>query len=439
MRRPAAAALLALLVALAALAPALATATGPAAAAPADRSRPAGAAVDPAAPETGDSAALGGALAQTGDVAADTVVLRATVQPDGDAAWRIAYRIELTDENTTAAFESLRADIRENSSAYVDRFAARIESTVAVAENATGREMAATNFSVTARRDAFPTSTDYGVVVYTFTWKNFAATPEERIVAGDALAGLFLDSGTVLTVAWPERYEVRTVVPEPDERTDTSVTWRGERNFGPDQPRVTVAPASVLPVGPASLAAAAVVLLGVVGALLLRRRGTFPLVDERDGGGGLAADDGATVPPSGPDDAGTGAEAGATGDASGAGAAADADGATAAADASDPSGAGADADSGDGESDADATPPEELLSPHERVVRLVEDNGGRMKQADVTEELGWSAARTSQVVGDLRDDGTIESFRLGRENVLRLPDADDEPHPGKPDRPGDDE
>jgi len=66
--------------------------------------------------------------------------------------------------------------------------------------------------------------------------------------------------------------------------------------------------------------------------------------------------------------------------------------------------------------------PEELLSPEERVLQLLEHNGGRMKQKSVTEELDWSAARTSQVVGDLRDDGEVESFRLGRENVLKFPD-----------------
>jgi hypothetical protein len=69
--------------------------------------------------------------------------------------------------------------------------------------------------------------------------------------------------------------------------------------------------------------------------------------------------------------------------------------------------------------------PEELLSPEERVLRLLERNGGRMKQKRVTEELDWSAARTSQVVGNLRDEGDVESFRLGRENVLKFPDDDD--------------
>ncbi|WP_284033144.1 helix-turn-helix transcriptional regulator [Halobaculum lipolyticum] len=435
MRSPAAVAF-ALLLVLAGVAPAVAATavpaggpTGPAAPTAADSLAPDG---RPAAPD------LGLGFAQTGDVAADRVVLRATLRPDGDAEWRIAYRIELTDDNTTAAFESLQADVRENRSAYVSRFDSRMATTVAAAENATGREMAATNVSVTAQRNLFPTSTDYGVVAYTFTWEGFAATRGNSVVAGDALAGLFLDSGTVLTVAWPDGYEVRSVAPEADERSETAATWRGERTFGPDQPRVTVAPASALPLRPAYLAVAAVLLVGIGGAVLLRRRGDFPVggdVLDRDGGASAAAD-GASG------DEGAGGTGGADEPADrtrAADATADADGAAESpgdADADD-DGAAAD-DDGDAD-DGDTAPPEELLSPHERVVRVVEGNGGRMKQADVTEELGWSAARTSQVVGDLRDDGTIESFRLGRENVLRLPEADDDPHPGDPDFPDPDD
>jgi uncharacterized membrane protein len=78
----------------------------------------------------------------------------------------------------------------------------------------------------------------------------------------------------------------------------------------------------------------------------------------------------------------------------------------------------------------------ELLSNEEKVLRLVEDNGGRMKQKQVVEELDWTAAKTSQVVGDLRDDEKLESFRLGRENVLTLPDVDLEPNNGDGDSDG---
>ncbi|WP_135806639.1 helix-turn-helix transcriptional regulator [Halorussus marinus] len=71
--------------------------------------------------------------------------------------------------------------------------------------------------------------------------------------------------------------------------------------------------------------------------------------------------------------------------------------------------------------DPDDDMPEELLSNEERVLRLLERRGGRVKQKAIVEELGWTEAKTSQVVGSLREQGKIESFRLGRENVLALP------------------
>jgi Uncharacterized membrane-associated protein/domain len=65
------------------------------------------------------------------------------------------------------------------------------------------------------------------------------------------------------------------------------------------------------------------------------------------------------------------------------------------------------------------------LSNEERVLRLLKGNGGRMKQQQVVTELDWTDAKTSQVVGSLREDEKIEVFRIGRENVLTLPGETD--------------
>jgi len=45
-----------------------------------------------------------------------------------------------------------------------------------------------------------------------------------------------------------------------------------------------------------------------------------------------------------------------------------------------------------------------------------------VKQQEVVSELDWTEAKTSQVVGDLREDDEIDVFRIGRENVLALPE-----------------
>lgn len=68
--------------------------------------------------------------------------------------------------------------------------------------------------------------------------------------------------------------------------------------------------------------------------------------------------------------------------------------------------------------------PTALLSNEEQVLRLLAEHDGRMKQQDVVQQLGWTDAKTSQVVSELREAGEIESFRLGRENVLSIAEED---------------
>lgn len=315
----------------------------------------------------------------------DSTVLRATVAENGTAHWRIEYRLRLDDENATEAFETLRRDIEENTSAYRERFAERMRRTVADAENATGRDMAVRNVTVETGRQQLPQ--EYGVVTYRFAWVGFAAVDDDRIRAGDALAGLFLDDGTALVLAWPDGYHPTDVAPQPDSRGDRAVVWTGPTDFGPDEPRLVVVanatgpgdgangaddppPGSVLPspLPLPALAAAALLAVALGGALLVYRA--------RDGGRSLSSADGSTD--------GTGEATGAAN-----------------------------------------VPSPELMSSEERVLALLESHGGRMKQRTVTEELGWTDARTSQVVRQLREDGKLETFRKGRENVLALPDEGD--------------
>jgi hypothetical protein len=324
---------------------------------------------------SGAGAAQGGSVVpQTGDVDPDGVILRVDVAPNGTATWTIEYRVRLDNENTTAAFDSLQSDVRTNRTAFRERFAARMSRTVAAAGNETDREMALRKVSLTAERRQLPQK--YGVVAYRFEWTGFARVDGSRLVVGDAIGGIFLDAESRLVLAWPANYEATSVSPGGYEDRDSAVSWAGPVDFGPNEPRAVVQPARAGGDGfPIALVAGAVLFIGVVaaGAYVYRRR-------ERGAGeGGAGA-----------------ADHGVTGG----------DGAAATAAAA-----------------ADDEPPEELLSPEERVLRYVRDNGGRVKQQAVVTEFDWTAARTSQVVGSLRDDGRVETFRLGRENVITLPDV----------------
>lgn len=80
-----------------------------------------------------------------------------------------------------------------------------------------------------------------------------------------------------------------------------------------------------------------------------------------------------------------------------------------------------------GDSDTSSTPDRvnaELLSDEERVERLLENNGGRMRQATIVTETGWSDAKVSQLLSAMDDDERIKKLRIGRENLISLPDHD---------------
>lgn len=352
------------------------------------------------------AAPFDGGFAQM-DVEPDDVSIAADVEPDGDARWTVEYRIRLATDEEEQAFAELRADVANDTEAYTTRFRDRMASTAATAESTTGRNMTVSNATVTAERRELPQA--YGVLTYRFEWTNFAAVDGDRLCVGDAVDGLFLDGSSSLIVSWPAEYRLGEASPDPSEVRDRSVVWNGPVDFSTGQPRITVAPAGPLSGVPTAGLVALLAALVVAGGVAYRRR--------------EAADDGAGVIASDESGGTTEGGGGGGGDATDASASA-ADG------GGEGSGGGDESDSGDAGASADSSdaPPvdSDLLSNEEQVLRLVESRGGRMKQKRVAEELEWTAAKTSQVVTGLRDEGDLDGFRLGRENVLSLPDYDPE-------------
>lgn len=328
------------------------------------------------------------AFLQTDEIDPDRVVLEADVDEAGTAVWSIEYRIDIEQEDREAAFEDLAAEIDANESAYLDPFVERMSRTVETAEETTGRSMALENPAAETDRRELPEST--GVVTYRFEWVGFAATDDDALVAGDAVAGLFFEADTRFVLRYPEGYAVESVRPEPDDRGDRSVRWDGPVEFADDEPRVVAVPEDdpTLPAGWLAGGVGLVIVLAGAVWWWLRRRPDEPPAEPTEGTVVSAEHDEATE----------------TGE----------------------------RDDREGPSESSATEaatdvPSELLSSEERVIRLLEANGGRMKQQEVVAAFDWSDARASQVVGELREQGKIESFRVGRENVLRLLDEDEEP------------
>jgi PGF-CTERM protein len=157
-------------------------------------------------------------LASTQTVDPDTVLLRADVAANGTAHWRIEYLVRLDDRNTTDAFESVAADIREDPTPFTDQFTDRMRRTVRAAENATGREMAVTDASI-----AFRTEGDTGVVEQSVTWTGLAAVEGDRLVVTEPFASGF-EPDRQFRVTAPDGYDL-DATPTPDGTSDGAATW----------------------------------------------------------------------------------------------------------------------------------------------------------------------------------------------------------------------
>lgn len=346
----------------------------------------------------------GSGLAQSqAEPETDNTVTRIELRADGDARWTVRVRTRLSTQAEVDAYRTFQERFRNDTASSLDPFRERIRGVVASAAEATGREMRATNFTATTDIQQVPRR--WGVVSYSFTWEGFAAGRESELRVGDTFeGGLFITANDTLAIEGPPGYAVATVDPAPTSQEDGTLTWVGRVDFADRRPQARFVPAdatpgSETPTAPATspgsgpgngdgsgdntgdnpgvgsnvvlaLAGISVGLAAVLGLVLWRR------TRSGDGAGPTA---------------GTGPAAGAGG--------------------------------GDSE-------PAELLSDGERVVRLLENEGGRMRQSAVADRLEWSASKTSRTVSSLAEDGEVEKLRIGRENVVSLADATDSGEPG---------
>jgi hypothetical protein len=323
--------------------------------------------------------------------------VRLTVYENQSARWTFHYERTLSNETERQNFEAFASEFNTNETQLYTGF--RRDSTTLVADgaNLTGREMEATSFS----RHATVTSNlgnTIGIVEMSFTWTEFGVSDGEQIVAGDVFeGGLYLGQQQSLVVSPGPNLQFESVAPEGTQSNSSSlagsdsVTWQGEREFTDNRPQVVFVPATSGAGGVGGQTAdgsnsdgtdettpqsATRWLPGIVGVLVvgavavawyLRNQST---VDSR-----VAADQ----------------ESGTSGDVAD----------TAA--ASQP-----------------AVSDEELLTDEDRVLRMLDANGGRMKQVNIVDETGWSKSKVSMLLSDMEEEGLISKLRVGRENVISL-------------------
>ena len=362
-----------------------------------------------AAPAGGVGPAAQGATDPAVQVEADRVEFRVAVHENGSARWRFRYVRTLDNETEREQFRAYAEEFETDRTEAYREFVRQARGLAAAGTNATGRKMTAEAFrrSAGVGGDCVPTDA-CGTVEMSFRWTAFAREDDDGLVVDDVFeGGLYLGDdqrivfeagdGLRFDAAAPDTYRVSG-----EELADSdSVTWQGPAQFTDRRPRVVFVPAGTAPAGggtdgspagggapgsdPANggvdgvetllVGGVAVVLVGV--ALAFANREDLLATVQSD-------EEAAPVPES-------------------------------AASAPEP-----------------AVSEEELLTDEDRVLDLLEDNGGRMKQVDIVDETGWSKSKVSMLLSEMEDDGEISKLRVGRENIVSLaghePDAAGSPH-----------
>ncbi|MDX1745711.1 MAG: hypothetical protein R3324_07220 [Halobacteriales archaeon] len=315
------------------------------------------------------------AVAQQTQPEADNTVTRIEVYENGSARWTIQIRTRLDTTDRVEEYQAFQSRFEENRSRFLDQFRTRMRAVVANAADVTNRDMSAAAFSASTSIQEVPRR--WGVVTFEFTWTNFAVRTGDTLVVGDAFdGGFFLAANDTLVLTAPNGYAVANAAPSPNEREPASVSWVGREDFADGHPRVEFAPETVgsppetsptdAVTGPPAegvdqtvwiVGGLLALVVAVLGIAVYRyRRGSAPGANRHRS------------------DAGESGKAGV----------------------------------------------EVTVTDEERVRRLLEDRGGRVRQAAVADELGWSASKTSRIIGRMVDAGTVEKLQLGRENLLEL-------------------
>ncbi|MEY7848988.1 helix-turn-helix transcriptional regulator [Natrarchaeobius sp. A-rgal3] len=371
---------------------------------------------NPATPSVADSGDHASVQHPPASIAADgsplspadpSQVIRINLTDDGDARWSIETRFLITDDEEEAIFEEYAAEVAAGNRD-VGYESSQFNAVVDDAAASTGREMTIEDDGwdqpriEEAEAEYDDDDVRIGVVSYSFTWTEFSRVDENRIYFEDSLQGsngswLDLGDGQRLVVESPSGYFLET---------PTDLEWDGPHEFEEGELDIIFVQGSQGPVGLSLEYLLAGLVIVVVGGVLLYR--VWQSADEEDLPDWLPAprspnaeDGSSTLAPTDPD----GGQAIPTDRGH--------------VDPADPSHTSVEFDE---ELDDDVDP--ELLSDEERVLRMLKRNGGRMKQANIVKETGWSNAKVSQLLSQMDDDDAIEKLRIGRENLITLPEVD---------------
>ncbi len=174
-------------------------------------------------------------------------IITVNVNESGTAFWTMEKRLPLTKPELTEWEAAIKTG--QNISRYRDvpEFNDTINQFQRSSQNFSNRSMEIADVNVSF--DTLSTvSGDFGIIRYTFLWKNFSHGDSENIFVGDAFTeGMVLSPASVLIINIPDGYNLIYVSPNYDQREGSRLIWGGTlyRNFSRGEPDLVLSRSNV--------------------------------------------------------------------------------------------------------------------------------------------------------------------------------------------------
>ena len=180
-------------------------------------------------------------------VAGAESIITVNVNESGNALWTMEKRLPLTQSELNEWEVAIKTG--QNISRYRDvtEFNDTIDLFKHSSQNFSNRSMEISGVNISF--DTISTvSGGFGIVRYSFLWKNFSRSDSDRIFVGDAFSeGLVLSPDSVLIIDIPNGYDVMNVSPAYDQRDGNRLIWGGTlyRNFSTGEPALVLSRSGV--------------------------------------------------------------------------------------------------------------------------------------------------------------------------------------------------
>ncbi len=305
-------------------------------------------------------------------------VITIEVNGNGTALWTMEKRLPFTKSQINEWEATMKSGQNVSQYKVISEFNDTVNLLVTSSHNFSNRSMEIEEFN--SSNISYDTSKTldggFGIIRYSFWWKNFSVMNSSKIYVGDAfLDEMVISSTTALIIKMPDGYDVQNATPEFDKRDGNRLIWESSyQNFSKGEPVLVLSPVASVNVTavnvpenkpsslPAVIIIGTIIILILIASVIIWKKKQSSKVENETG---QLTESEAPLP-------------------------------------------------------APSDLNEEFLGYEDMIEKFLIKSGGQAFQSDIVKESGLSKSKISIVLAQMKEEGRVIKVRKGKENIIRL-------------------